>query len=53
MIRSAPVSSAAYGVPQALAWNIGTIERARSYSERASAAPEQTAMAWRMVDRWL
>ena len=30
MRRSAPASHAAYGVPHALAWNIGTIGRMRS-----------------------
>ena len=30
MIRSAPVMKAAYGVPQALAWNMGTMESTMS-----------------------
>ena len=30
MTRSAPAAQAAYGMPQALAWNWGTINRMRS-----------------------
>ena len=33
MTCSVPANSAAYGVPHALAWNIGTIDRMRSASE--------------------
>ncbi len=43
MIRSAPVMKAAYGVPQALAWNMGTMESTRSRSLMPSDEPEVTA----------
>ena len=43
MIRSAPVMKAAYGVPQALAWNMGTMESTLSRSLIPSAAPDVTA----------
>ena len=41
--RSAPIIHAAYGVPHALAWNIGTITSMRSVSARAMLAVEVTA----------
>ena len=53
MIRSAPVMNPPYGVPQALAWNIGTIESTLSRSLIPSELPEVMAMVCRKVDRWL
>src|SRR3954454_23082409 len=47
----APHMNAAYGMPQALAWNIGTITRTRSRSERSSAAGVHTASECRYDDR--
>ena len=43
----------AYGVPQALAWNIGTIISSRSLSFAPIAAADVTAIEWSTVDRWL
>ena len=42
---SAPARNAAYGTPQALAWNIGTIGITRSRSHRPKALALQTAIA--------
>src|SRR6266403_5445440 len=47
----APLMNAAYGMPQALAWNIGMITSARSRSERFSAAGVHTASECRYEDR--
>ncbi len=38
-MMSAPLVQAACGQPQALAWNIGTIGRTRSASEKPKALP--------------
>src|SRR3954462_10440948 len=51
--RSAPTIHAAYGVPQALAWNIGTITNIRSLSARAMLAVDVTINECRKVLRWL
>ena len=51
--RSAPTIHAAYGVPHALAWNIGTITSMRSLSARAMLADEVTISECRNVLRWL
>ena len=53
MIMSAPVMNAPYGVPQALAWNIGTIDSTLSRSLMPSDEPAVMAIEWRNVDRWL
>ena len=37
MIRSLPAMNAVYGIPQAFAWNIGTMTSTRSYSEAPDA----------------
>ena len=44
---SAPAISAAYGSPQALAWNIGTIGKALSEKLRPMPLPPQTAIECR------
>ena len=51
--RSAPTSQAAYGIPQALPWNMGTTGSRRSYWLSPSASPEHTPSECRNVDRWL
>ena len=51
--RSAPVSHPAYGSPQALAWNIGTMRSTRSYCVRPKTDAMQTLREWRTVERWL
>ncbi len=53
MIMLAPAMSAAYGRPQALAWNIGTTGRTRSRSDIANTDPVLTAIECRCMDRWL
>ena len=45
--RSAPAISAAYGRPQALAWNIGTIGSALSEKLKPMPLPLQTAIECR------
>ena len=47
----APHMKAAYGMPHALAWNIGTIVRMRSRSERLSAAGVVAASECRYAER--
>src|ERR1700704_4310021 len=49
--RDAPHMNAAYGMPHALAWNIGTIVRMRSRSDRLSAAGVVAASECRYADR--
>ena len=51
--RSAPTSQAAYGMPQALPWNMGTTGSTRSYWLSPRASPEDTPSVCRNVDRWL
>ena len=51
--RSAPIIHAAYGVPQALAWNIGTITSMRSRSLSAMLAVLVTISECMYVLRWL
>ncbi len=51
--RSAPTSQEAYGIPQALAWNMGTTGSSRSYWFSPRASPEQMPSECRNVDRWL
>src|SRR6478609_7402607 len=48
---AAPTMIAAYGRPQALAWNIGTIGRIRSYGVSPIASPMATAIECRYIDR--
>jgi len=50
MIRDAPTISAAYGRPQALAWNMGTT--ASSRSPWAKPMPMITCIVCRKLDRW-
>ena len=47
MIMSAPVRNPPYGVPQALAWNMGTIESTRSCSLMPSEEPDVMAIVCR------
>ena len=47
----APHMNAAYGMPHALAWNIGTIVRMRSRSDRLSAAGVVAASECRYAER--
>jgi len=49
----APVIIAAYGIPQAFAWNIGTIGRIRSAQVSPPTIPMQTAIECRYAERWL
>src|SRR6266513_2936025 len=49
--RDAPHMNAAYGMPHALAWNIGTIIRMRSRSEKPSAFGVITASECRNAER--
>ena len=49
----APVSGAAYGIPQALTWNIGTIASTALDADRSLVSGSEIAKACRMVDRWL
>ena len=51
--RSAPTSQAAYGIPQALPWNMGTTGSRRSYWLSPRASPEHTPSECRNVERWL
>jgi hypothetical protein len=51
--RSAPTSQPAYGMPQALPWNMGTTGSSRSYWFSPSASPEHTPSECRNVERWL
>ena len=51
--RSAPVIHAEYGVPQALAWNMGTMASRRSRSLIDVAAVPAWDMVCRKVERWL
>ena len=53
MTRSAPAISAAYGSPQALAWNIGTMGSVTSSLPTSSALLVHVAMACRKLERWL
>ena len=53
MISDAPASTAAYGRPQAFAWNMGTTGSTRSASDRPNTLPMQTAIECRCMDRWL
>ena len=53
MIEVAPAITAAYGSPQALAWNIGTTGSTRSRSDSAKTLPVQTAIECRYAERWL
>ena len=48
-----PASSPAYGRPQALTWNIGTIGMSTSRSDRASASAVSAITECSSVDRWL
>ena len=50
---AAPTMIAAYGRPHALAWNIGTIGRIRSYGVSPIASPIATAIECRYIERWL
>jgi hypothetical protein len=52
-MRSAPAAQAEYGMPHALAWNIGTTTRARSSSVQPTFAAAFTAIACSQVERWL
>ena len=47
MIRSAPAITAAYGSPQAFAWNIGTTGSTLSCSDSANTLPRQTPIECR------
>ena len=49
--RSVPVIQAAYGVPQALTWNMGTVTKSRSDSR--SSKFTQIECEWSQMDRWL
>jgi hypothetical protein len=51
MTRSAPAIHAAYGVPHALAWNIGTIGNTRSRSVYPTAPACNTPIECRKVER--
>ena len=51
MIMSAPVRKQPYGVPHALAWNMGTMESTESRSLIPSDDPEVMANVCRKVDR--
>src|SRR3954453_20309676 len=51
MTNDAPHKNAAYGMPQALAWNIGTIISTRSRSERFNAFGVVAANECRNDDR--
>ena len=51
--RSAPTRKAAYGVPQALTWNIGTTVNTLSYALTEMAAADVRASEWRKLERWL
>ena len=53
MTRSAPAYIAAYGSPQAFAWNIGTTGSTRSCSDSPKTLPVHTAIECRYADRWL
>ena len=50
---TAPAISAAYGRPQAFAWNIGTIGRTRSSASAPTRRPCATAIECRQIERWL
>src|SRR4051812_39575609 len=50
--RLAPQRNAAYGMPHALAWNIGTIGRIVSRSLRPSAFGVVDASECRNAERW-
>ena len=49
----APTSGAAYGMPQALTWNIGTIGRIALREDRSVASGSEIAYACSTVERWL
>src|SRR3954468_23318897 len=51
MIIDAPTMSAAYGNPQAFAWNIGTTGSTRSCPDNAIASPIHTAIERRYIER--
>src|SRR6185437_10153813 len=51
MINDAPHMNAAYGIPHALAWNIGTMSRTRSRSDRLSAVGVVAASECRYIER--
>ena len=51
MSRSAPAIHAAYGEPHALAWNIGTIGRRRSFQVYGTPEPVWMAMVCMNVER--
>ena len=51
--RSEPASIAAYGRPQALTWNIGTMGITTSRSLMASASAPSTIIVCSTIERWL
>ena len=53
MHSDAPFMRAAYARPQALAWNIGTIGRIRSWLSMPLTLPVLTASECSQAERWL
>src|SRR5215471_6801173 len=49
----APTIGAAYGMPHALTWNIGTIASTEVAAERLLLSGREVARACRTVERWL
>ena len=47
MISDAPTMNAAYGRPQAIAWNIGTIASTRSVGPSENVSAEETCIECR------
>ena len=47
-----PVAAAAYGIPHAHAWNIGTIGRTEAERPSLKTSGWQTPSAWRTVERF-
>ena len=48
----APLINAAYGMPQAIAWNIGTISSTRSLADIPKVSAVQHCMECSQIDRW-
>ena len=51
--NDAPARNAAYGRPQAFAWNIGTTGRTRSASRRENVEVVSAAFECSHIERWL
>ena len=49
----APVNGAAYGMPQAFTWNMGTTGKATSRADMFKASGRAAAYACSTVERWV